>query len=141
MINLASAVPDANAGMISTTVGNAIFLGHPRGLAFLAFTEAWERFSFYGMQSLLVLYMVQALFLLGQIDNVAGMAAYRGAVEAALGPLSAQALAGQTFGFYTGLVYFTPSDRWLGGGPLAGCEKDSRYRCLADDSGSRGDDV
>ena len=26
------------------------FLGHPRGLWFLAFTEAWERFSYYGMQ-------------------------------------------------------------------------------------------
>jgi len=31
------------------------FIGHPRGLAYLAFTEAWERFSYYGMQSLLVL--------------------------------------------------------------------------------------
>ena len=31
--------------------------GHPRGLWYLAFTEAWERFSYYGMQSLLVLYL------------------------------------------------------------------------------------
>ena len=30
------------------------FLGHPRGLAYLAFTEAWERFSYYGMTALLV---------------------------------------------------------------------------------------
>jgi hypothetical protein len=37
------------------------FLGHPRGLAYLAFTEAWERFSYYGMQTLLVLYMVREL--------------------------------------------------------------------------------
>ena len=37
------------------------FLGHPRGLAFLGFTEAWERFSYYGMQTLLVLYMVAQL--------------------------------------------------------------------------------
>jgi len=29
--------------------------GQPRGLAYIAFTEAWERFSFYGMQALLVL--------------------------------------------------------------------------------------
>ncbi|WP_379922597.1 MFS transporter [Erythrobacter sp. R86502] len=41
-------------------------------------------------------------------------------METVLGPLSAQALAGQTFGFYAGLVYFTPliggwvADRWLG---------------------------
>ena len=27
------------------------FLGHPRGLAFLGFTEAWERFYYYGMQT------------------------------------------------------------------------------------------
>ena len=106
--------------MTSSTGGSATFLGHPRGLAYLAFTEAWERFSFYGMQSLLVLYMVQSLFLPGQMENVAGMAAYRGALEAVLGPLSPQALAGQTFGLYAGLVYFTPliggwvADRWLG---------------------------
>ncbi len=31
--------------------------GHPRGLATLFFTEMWERFSFYGMQALLVLFM------------------------------------------------------------------------------------
>ena len=31
------------------------FIGHPRGLAYIAFAEAWERFSYYGMQSLLVL--------------------------------------------------------------------------------------
>ena len=37
------------------------FLGHPRGLAYLAFTEAWERFSFYGMSGLLLLYMIQEL--------------------------------------------------------------------------------
>ena len=31
------------------------FIGHPRGLGYIAFTEAWERFSYYGMQSLFVL--------------------------------------------------------------------------------------
>jgi POT family proton-dependent oligopeptide transporter len=35
------------------------FLGHPKGLAILFFAELWERFSFYGMRSLLVLYLVQ----------------------------------------------------------------------------------
>jgi bile acid-coenzyme A ligase len=48
------------------------FFGHPKGLAFLAFTECWERFSFYGMQSLLVLYMVGQLLLPGHVENVAG---------------------------------------------------------------------
>ena len=34
------------------------FFGHPRGLATLFFTEMWERFSYYGMRALLLLYMV-----------------------------------------------------------------------------------
>jgi POT family proton-dependent oligopeptide transporter len=99
---------------------NSLFLGHPKGLAYLSFTEAWERFSFYGMQSLVVLYMVQELFLTGHIENVLGMASYRAALESVFGPLSAQALASQTFGFYVGMVYFTPmlggwiADSWLG---------------------------
>jgi len=37
------------------------FLGHPRGLTFLFTTEMWERFSYYGMRALLVLYMVKYL--------------------------------------------------------------------------------
>ena len=34
-------------------------LGHPRGLAVLFATEMWERFSYYGMRTLLVLYMIK----------------------------------------------------------------------------------
>src|SRR5260221_4688790 len=96
------------------------FLGHPKGLAYLAFTEAWERFSYYGMTALVVLYMVQQLLLPGHVEHVVGMATYRRALESVFGPMSAQALASQTFGFYTGLVYFTPlfggwiADRLLG---------------------------
>ncbi|MEP6593123.1 MAG: MFS transporter, partial [Acidobacteriota bacterium] len=33
------------------------FFGHPRGLSTLFFTEMWERFSYYGMRALLLLYM------------------------------------------------------------------------------------
>ncbi len=33
------------------------FLGHPRGLATLFFTEMWERFSYYGMRAILILFM------------------------------------------------------------------------------------
>jgi POT family proton-dependent oligopeptide transporter len=103
-----------------STSNQATFFGHPKGLAYLSFTEAWERFSFYGMQALLAVYMVQELLLAGHIENVAGMAQYRAAVESILGPLSTQALASQTFGIYVGMVYFTPmiggwiADRWLG---------------------------
>jgi POT family proton-dependent oligopeptide transporter len=97
------------------------FLGHPRGLAFLGFTEAWERFSYYGMQTLLVLYMVAQLLQPGHIEKIAGFAGFRAALERVYGgPLSVVALASAIFGLYTGLVYVTPiaggliADRWLG---------------------------
>jgi proton-dependent oligopeptide transporter, POT family len=97
------------------------FLGHPRGLAYLAFAEAWERFSYYGMQTLLVLYMVRQLLHPGHVERIAGFTAFRVAVERAYGgPLSTVALASAIFGLYTGLVYLTPiaggliADRWLG---------------------------
>ena len=97
------------------------FLGHPRGLAYLAFTEAWERFSYYGMQTLLVLYMVRQLLLPGHIERIAGFISFRAILERAYGgPLSTVALASAIFGLYTGLVYLTPiagglvADRWLG---------------------------
>lgn len=37
------------------------FFGHPRGLATLYFTEVWERFSYYGMRGILILYLVNAI--------------------------------------------------------------------------------
>jgi POT family proton-dependent oligopeptide transporter len=96
------------------------FLGHPTGLFYLAFTEAWERFSYYGMSALLVLYMVNQLLLPGHVEHVAGFAGFRHALETLFGPLSTQALASQIFGLYSGFVYFTPvlggwvADRWIG---------------------------
>jgi POT family proton-dependent oligopeptide transporter len=96
------------------------FFGEPRALGYLAFTEAWERFSYYGMTALLVLYMSQALFLPGHIEHVAGFAALRGALQSVFGPMSTLALASQIFGLYTGFVYFTPvfggliADRFIG---------------------------
>ncbi len=105
------AVPDADRS----------FLGHPRGLGYLAFTEAWERFSYYGMQTLLVLYMVRQLLLPGHIERIAGFTGFRSALEHAYGKtLSNVALSSAIFGLYTGLVYLTPiaggfvADRWLG---------------------------
>lgn len=96
------------------------FLGHPPGLAYLAFTEAWERFSFYGMQALLVLYMIGQLLKPGHVEHVAGFGALRAAIEHATGSLSIQALASQIFGLYAASVYLTPivggflGDRVLG---------------------------
>ncbi len=96
------------------------FFGEPRALGYLAFTEAWERFSFYGMTALLVLYMNQALLVPGHIEHVAGFTVFRNGLEAVFGHMSMLGLAAQIYGLYTGLVYFTPvfggwiADRWIG---------------------------
>jgi POT family proton-dependent oligopeptide transporter len=107
----------AVALQIGSTPRGRTFFGQPPALGFLAFTEAWERFSYYGMTSLLVLYMSQALFMPEHIGNIAGFAAYRGALESVFGHMSTLALASQTYGLYTGFVYFTP----LIGGWIADC--------------------
>jgi POT family proton-dependent oligopeptide transporter len=95
-------------------------LGQPTGLYYLAATEAWERFSYYGMTGLVVLYMVNQLLLPGHVENIAGFTGVRAALESAFGPMSTQALASQIFGLYSGFVYFTPmlggwiADRFIG---------------------------
>ena len=91
------------------------FLGHPLGLGFLVFAEAWERFSYYGMQALLVLYMGQLLLLPGHVEHVAGFQAFRAGLEHVYGHLSPAALASVIFGLYAGGVYLTP----LAGGFIA----------------------
>ncbi len=90
--------------------------GHPIGLFVLFFTEMWERFSYYGMRALLVLYMTRHLLQAAQTDtHVFGFTALQAGLQALFGPLSMQALASHIYGLYTGLVYFTP----LFGGILA----------------------
>lgn len=99
--------------------GGGTIGGHPRGLAYLVFTELWERFSYYGMSALLALYMVKQLLLPGHAENVLGLAALRDLFEFR-GPMSNLAFASLIFSWYGGLVYFTPilggliADRWLG---------------------------
>ncbi|MEO7815158.1 MAG: peptide MFS transporter [Sphingomicrobium sp.] len=93
--------------------------GHPKGLAYLAFTELWERFSYYGMTALLTLYMVKQLLLPGHAENVLGLDGLRHMFEFR-GPMSNLAFASLIYGWYGGLVYFTPiiggliADRLLG---------------------------
>ena len=94
--------------MAQTLTARATFLGQPKGLYYLAFTEGWERFSFYGMTALLALYMVNRLLLPGHVERIAGFSVLRAALESLSGPLSTQAIASQIFGLYSGLVYFTP---------------------------------
>jgi POT family proton-dependent oligopeptide transporter len=94
--------------------------GHPRGLAFLFTTEMWERFSYYGMRALLVLYMVKYLLWPENAEQVIGLATLKAAFESIFGPLGVQPLSSHIYGLYTGLVYLTPffggiiADRWLG---------------------------
>ena len=92
-------------------------LGHPAGLFVLFFTEMWERFSYYGMRALLVLYMVDYLIKGAQAGTfqVIGFGALQRAIEGAFGPLTVQPLASQIYGLYTAFVYLTP----LFGGLLA----------------------
>ncbi len=76
------------------------WFGHPRGLATLFFTEMWERFSYYGMRALLILYMV------GSVQ------------QPGLG--FGERRAASIYGAYTMLVYLMGipggfvADRWLG---------------------------
>jgi POT family proton-dependent oligopeptide transporter len=79
------------------TIPPGTLLGHPKGLFLLFMTEMWERFSYYGMRALLVLYVVAATH----------------AANPGLGWAEPQAL--KLYAWYTGLTYFTP----LFGGWLA----------------------
>jgi len=94
---------------------DSAFFGHPVGLGWLSGSEFWERFSYYGMATLLVLYMTHSLLHTGHVENVFGFAPFRRMLEWAYGPLSPQALASAIYGLYAGLVYVTP----IGGGILA----------------------
>jgi POT family proton-dependent oligopeptide transporter len=107
--------PNAEIELAATDKSDVAFLGHPKGLGYLAFAEGCERFSYYGMQALLVLYMTEYLLQPGHVENVAGFVPFRGAIEAVFGHLSPLALASLITGLYAGLVYLTP----LAGGVIA----------------------
>jgi POT family proton-dependent oligopeptide transporter len=93
------------------------FLGHPKGLGYLGFSEGCERFSYYSMQTLLVLYMVNYLLVPGRMEKVIGLTWLQAHVYHGI---SGQPLASAIFGTYTSLVYGTPilggiiADKWLG---------------------------
>jgi POT family proton-dependent oligopeptide transporter len=91
------------------------FLGHPVGLGWLSGSEFWERFSYYGMVTLLVLYMTHRVLLPGHVEHVWGFPAFHAVMTWIYGPRSPQALASLIGGWYQGLVYLTP----IGGGILA----------------------
>jgi POT family proton-dependent oligopeptide transporter len=101
-MTLAEATPELDA---VAERSDTAFLGHPKGLGYLSFTEACERFSYYSMQSLLVLFMVKQLLLPGHIERIVGFDWFR---HLFFGRLEGQPLASAIFGTYTALVYFTP---------------------------------
>ncbi|ARQ01611.1 peptide MFS transporter [Pseudorhodoplanes sinuspersici] len=109
----------APAGATAPTQQQAV-LGHPKGLAFLFATEMWERFSYYGMRSLLVLYMVHYLLLEDRSQNVVGYTTLKSVLEGLFGPLGVQPFSSHIYGLYSAFVYLTPilggliADRWLG---------------------------
>lgn len=80
-------------------VNQKTILGHPSGLFVLFFTEMWERFSYYGMRVLFVVFLVKVAFGEGAWERSDALALY---------------------GIYTGFVYFTPmiggilADKFLG---------------------------
>ena len=74
--------------------------GHPKALYLLFFTEMWERFSYYGMRGILILYLTKSLIEGGLAIN--------------------EQTASLIYGFFTGFVYFTPliggwlADKFIG---------------------------
>ena len=112
-MSVAEATPDLEQGPRD----DRAFLGHPKGLGYLGFTEACERFSYYSMQTLLILYMVNYLLVPGRMETVIGLDWLNAYVYPGL---SGQPLASAIFGTYTALVYLTPiaggiiADKWLG---------------------------
>jgi POT family proton-dependent oligopeptide transporter len=111
----AEATPELDFETRRTRADRAFF-GHPKGLAYLSAVEWCERFSYYSMQNLLVLYMVNYL-LPERFGQVIGLGWLQ---EVRYGGAEGQPLASAIFGDYTSLVYLTPilggllADRWLG---------------------------
>src|SRR3954465_1996212 len=89
--------------MTASTGSDRSFFGHPRALSTLFFTEMWERFSYYGMRALLLLYMTAPL------------------TAGGLGFDAAQG--GAIYGLYTSMVYMATlpggwiADRLIGPRP------------------------
>ncbi|MEO8878685.1 MAG: oligopeptide:H+ symporter, partial [Polyangiaceae bacterium] len=96
------------------------FFGHPAGLYVLFFTEAWERFCYYGMRALLALYVAKEICRPEVAPNVFGFETLQHVLASIFGKLDNEQLADQIYGMYTAAVYLTPffggilADRLLG---------------------------
>jgi len=95
----------------TTDADDRAFLGHPKGLAYLSVTEAFERFSYYGMIALLVLYMNGQLLKPGHVEHVVGLSVLRPILEAVFAGgahYSNQQLSSAIYLVYSSTVYLTP---------------------------------
>ena len=81
------AIPSAGPVEHAATAHDRAFFGHPRGLSTLFFTEMWERFSYYGMRALLILFMTASVSSGGLGFDTAA--------------------AGAVYGLYTSMVYMS----------------------------------
>src|SRR5690242_15655225 len=99
------------------------FLGHPVGLGWLSGTEFWERFSYYGMQAVLVLYLTNYLLLPGHVEQIWFYQPFSAMIAWLFGAHTPQAIAAGITGFYSATVYVTPliggwlADRFIGRTP------------------------
>jgi len=85
------------------------YFGHPAGLFVLFLTEMWERFSYYGMRALLVLYITDYLLTdPPPAGDVMGYSALQAILVSVFGEMNVQQMGSQIYGLYTGFVYFTP---------------------------------
>lgn len=100
----------------SSQVQKGTILGHPVGLFILFFTEMWERFSYYGMRALLMIYMTKYLLLEPErAKAVLGYSLLESLLIGAFGAKEVQDFASHLYGLYTGFVYLSP----LFGGMIA----------------------
>lgn len=99
----------AKASTAHSVSGSQNFLGHPKGLFILFFSEMWERMSYYGMRALLVLYLTKYLLIDPErAANVMGFQTLKGLLELGFGPLDIQPFSSELYGLYTGFVYLSP---------------------------------
>jgi amino acid/peptide transporter (Peptide:H+ symporter), bacterial len=103
-MSVATSTPD-NELPVRDTPADRAFLGHPKGLGYLGVVEGCERFSYYSMQTLLTLYMVNYLLVPEKYETVIGLTWFRSNLFAGL---DGQPLASEIFGLYTATVYLTP---------------------------------
>jgi len=106
-------VNDMHANVVAPRPAN--WFGHPRGLWVLSGTELWDRISWHGMVSMLVLYMTGDLLHPDRIAHVAGWRAYHAGLAAVFGTMSDTAIATQTFSLYFAGITFLPLiGGWVG---------------------------